>query len=72
MLNRISDYLPVGWRTEHHRSAAKAAGESAPTENVPESSWLEPVMQVVKSHPGAALASAFCVGVCIAWWIKRR
>ena len=33
---------------------------------------IEPVHDWITKYPGAALASAFLVGVAIAWWIKRR
>jgi hypothetical protein len=33
---------------------------------------IEPLQNFVLKHPGAALASAFFVGVALAWWIKRR
>jgi len=32
----------------------------------------QPVQNLILKYPGAALASAFLVGVAIAWWIKRR
>jgi hypothetical protein len=33
---------------------------------------IEPLQDVIIRYPGAALASAFLVGVVVAWWIKRR
>ena len=33
---------------------------------------VEPVKQLIIQYPTAALASAFLVGVALAWWIKRR
>jgi len=33
---------------------------------------IEPVTQWIVRNPSAALASAFFVGVIVAWWIKRR
>jgi hypothetical protein len=32
----------------------------------------EPLTDLIVRYPGAAIASAFLVGVVIAWWIKRR
>lgn len=32
----------------------------------------EPVEQLILKYPAAALASAFMVGVVVAWWIKRK
>jgi hypothetical protein len=33
---------------------------------------VEPVEQLILKFPAAALASAFMVGVVVAWWIKRK
>ena len=33
---------------------------------------VRPVEKWILKSPGAALASAFLVGVVVAWWIKRR
>lgn len=33
---------------------------------------VEPVEQLILKYPAAALASAFLVGVVVAWWIKRK
>jgi hypothetical protein len=33
--------------------------------------WLEPADQMIRKYPAACLASAFVIGVAIAWWIKR-
>jgi len=32
----------------------------------------QPVEELILKYPAAALASAFLVGVAIAWWIKRK
>jgi len=32
----------------------------------------KPTEDVVRRYPAAALATAFLVGVVIAWWIKRK
>jgi len=70
MHNRIADYLP---------GAGSSPSEKGPNQlfrdafaNFSLRGVLDPVEQVVKSHPGAALATAFIVGVTVAWWIKRR
>jgi len=70
MTNRIADYLPAWWKAEH--AAGRPERPPPPPAGPGAASWLEPVVEIVKSHPGAALAAAFCVGVTVAWWIKRR
>ncbi|HMC10997.1 MAG TPA: hypothetical protein VKH44_06890 [Pirellulaceae bacterium] len=32
----------------------------------------KPLEELILKYPAAALASAFLVGVAIAWWIKRK
>jgi hypothetical protein len=32
----------------------------------------QPLEELILKYPAAALASAFLVGVAIAWWIKRK
>lgn len=34
--------------------------------------YLGTLEALVLKHPGPALASAFLVGVVVAWWIKRK
>jgi hypothetical protein len=34
--------------------------------------YIEPIKELIIKYPSAALASAFLVGVALAWWIKRR
>ena len=69
MLNRIADYLPA-WSAPSAKSATEASESIFAGMNL--RSYLEPVEQAVKRHPGAALAAAFLLGVTVAWWIKRR
>jgi hypothetical protein len=33
---------------------------------------VEPVENLILKYPAVALASAFMVGVVVAWWIKRK
>jgi len=33
---------------------------------------LQPIEQWITHYPAAALASAFVVGVAVAWWIRRK
>ena len=69
MFNRISDYLPTTWNKGHKSQTAEARSQLEETNLA---SWSQSVEQFVRSHPGASLAAAFCVGVTVAWWIKRR
>jgi len=34
--------------------------------------FVKPLEELILKYPAAALASAFLVGVAIAWWIKRK
>jgi hypothetical protein len=34
--------------------------------------FIRPVEELILKYPAAALASAFLVGVALAWWIKRK
>ena len=69
MLNRIADYFPLSFNKD---PMGKQAAPPASTKAPEAANWLEPMAQLVKTHPGAALAAAFAVGVTVAWWIKRR
>jgi hypothetical protein len=33
--------------------------------------YIEPVEKLIVNNPAAAVAAAFCLGVALAWWIKR-
>ena len=64
MKNRIVDYLPREWRPDRLRERA---------ESLPDMRELaDKAERFVAQHPGASLATAFIVGVALAWWIKRR
>ena len=69
MLNRIADHLPA-FSSPPQKNVAEATDEVFAGLKL--RSYLEPIEQTVKQHPGAALAAAFLVGVTVAWWIKRR
>jgi hypothetical protein len=64
MRNRIVEYLPTQWRPDRLRERA----ESLPSMR----HWLDKAQKLVAQHPAPSLASAFALGVAIAWWIKRR
>jgi len=34
--------------------------------------FVEPLEKLVLQYPAAALATAFLIGVSIAWWLKRK
>jgi hypothetical protein len=65
MINRVTDYLPAD-RTQR----AKDGQFSLSDVNVQQ--WIQPVEEVILKYPAACLASAFVVGVAVAWWIKRK
>jgi len=67
MINRVKDYLPA----DRAQRASDGRGKLSLSQvNVQQ--WLEPIEEIIVKNPAAALASAFVVGVAIAWWIKRR
>lgn len=64
MKNRIVDYLPREWQPDRLRERA---------ESLPDMRELvDKAERFVARHPGPSLATAFFVGVALAWWIKRR
>ena len=66
MINRMTDYLPAQKSPSSRQASEKLSRSSA---NVRE--WMEPAEDLIRKYPAAALASAFVIGVAIAWWIKR-
>jgi hypothetical protein len=66
MINRIAGYTAAG---NDLRSAGKRQEPPLPQTL---RRWVDPVEEVITKHPGACLASAFMVGVVVAWWIKRK
>lgn len=72
MLNRISDYLPTTWNMARKPKSPDKPTSLRPSVDADAQSWSKSVEQFVRSHPGASLAAAFCIGVTVAWWIKRR
>jgi hypothetical protein len=63
MRNRILEYLPRQWRPDRLRERA----ESLPDWR----HWTKKAEDLVAKHPGPCLATAFALGVAVAWWIKR-
>jgi hypothetical protein len=66
MSNPVADVRPS-------TASGPKAGVSQPLiKNDDVRELVEPLQDLIVQYPGAALASAFVVGVVIAWWIKRR
>jgi hypothetical protein len=66
MINRVTDYLP---RVESRGRPDSPARSSLSSQDIRQ--WVEPVEEMIVKYPAAALASAFVIGVAVAWWIKR-
>jgi hypothetical protein len=66
MTNRVADYP----------QQTASPGSSASSRPLIRASdvrgMFQPVEQWITRSPAVALASAFMVGVAIAWWIKRK
>lgn len=76
MLNRLADYEP-SLRSPDSKSgeptSTAALGASRPFLCASDVQGIvQPVEDLILRYPGAALASAFFVGVLVAWWIKRK
>ena len=67
MINRLGDF-PTSPTLARPRQAP--SDRQAPAAQ----GWrqiADPFEETIKKYPGAALASAFLIGVALAWWIKR-
>jgi ElaB/YqjD/DUF883 family membrane-anchored ribosome-binding protein len=67
MINRISEFT----QGNGHGAAAtvkQAVGQT--TQRVKQA--LSEVEELIAKNPAAALATAFAVGLSIAWWLKRH
>jgi hypothetical protein len=64
VINRLTDYQP-----EQESRFGRSAWDSLSNAKVQE--WIEPAEETIRKYPAACLASAFVIGVAIAWWIKR-
>lgn len=69
MINRILDHPSTSY-------SASKNGRSKPATPLVSSGdireFVEPVENLILKYPAAALASAFAIGVVLAWWIKRK
>ena len=63
MINRLADYLPG------EATRSKDGNQEFSLAQAKE--WVEPAEEMIRKYPAACLASAFVIGVAIAWWIKR-
>jgi hypothetical protein len=66
MNSRVADY------PQATTASASAAPKRPLIRAADVGQMLQPVQHWVVQYPAAALASAFVVGVAIAWWIKRK
>jgi hypothetical protein len=71
MPNHTQNYA-LDYESPEIRTAASGSRRPASFGIDDVKSYLEPVEEFVLKYPGAALASAFFVGVLVAWWIKRK
>jgi len=66
MINRIAG-LPL-----KHGQEPGEKGQERSSFGVPDlAQYVKPLENLITNNPGAAVAAAFCVGVALAWWIKR-
>jgi len=66
MINRIAG-VPLKRRPEAGES--ESAGSTFDLKDI--TKYVEPLENLITNNPGAAVAAAFCLGVALAWWIKR-
>jgi hypothetical protein len=66
----MSSYLAEIRAASATRTSAQAKRPWIRSDDVRE--LVEPAKNLIIKYPSAALASAFLVGVVVAWWIKRR
>jgi len=66
MINRVADRpLPPASSSPHAPSRPLIRATDV-------SDLAKPLEKLIVKYPGAALASAFLIGVVVAWWIKRK
>ena len=69
MIDEALDFLTFGKSRSNGRS--KASGKPLISGNDIHE-LAKPTEDLIRHYPAAALATAFLVGVAIAWWIKRK
>jgi hypothetical protein len=69
MIDEALDFLRLGKSrsNSHDRPANRPLITSGDLAEV-----TKPTEDLIRRYPAAALATAFLVGVAIAWWIKRK
>ena len=75
MLNPLApqDYSPASSSPASSTSFRAAGGNQRPFITASDVKQVtDPVESLIRKYPGAALASAFFVGVLVAWLIKRK
>ena len=66
MTERVADY------PQQTASTASSASHRPLIRTSDVRGMFQPIEQWITRSPAVALASAFVVGVAIAWWIKRK
>jgi hypothetical protein len=66
MINRVADH-PPSQTTPTSKAPVRPLIRSSDI-----SELAQPLEKLIVKYPGAALASAFLIGVVVAWWIKRK
>ena len=69
MIDEALEFLHLGKvrSNGHSKAAAKPFITSTDIHDL-----TKPTEDLIRQYPAAALATAFLVGVAIAWWIKRK
>lgn len=68
MIEEALDFLRSGKsRSNGHKSATRPLMTGNDVHEM-----VKPTEKLIRQYPAAALATAFLVGVVIAWWIKRK
>jgi len=68
MIDEALDFLRMGkTRSNGHKSASRPILTGKDIHEM-----TKPTEDLIRQYPAAALATAFLVGVVIAWWIKRK
>jgi hypothetical protein len=71
VIEQLFDYLSPA----ESRTTGSGASSSSHRPLVRASDFADmvrPVEQVILKYPAGAMATAFLVGVALAWWIKRK
>ena len=72
MIEQLFDYLSPA-ESKATGSGSSAGGIHRPLVRASDfADMVRPVEQVILKYPAGAMATAFLVGVALAWWIKRK